>query len=76
MTPVYSYLVGGLLAKTLTAEKQQNKLNECGMVGWELIAVVLQKEGYDEYVMFYFKRPISEHGDASRFDRTIFDFAA
>jgi hypothetical protein len=76
MHPLYSYLVGGLLTKTLTADKQQDKLNECGKAGWELIAVVIQKEDDHEYVMFYFKRPISEHDDPERFDRTMFDFAA
>jgi hypothetical protein len=68
--------VGGLLTKTLTTEKQQDKLNECGKAGRELVTVAVQKKDNHEYVMFYFKRPISEHDDASRFDRTKFDFAA
>jgi hypothetical protein len=53
----FSYLVGGLLAATLTPETQQEKLNLCGELGWELVAINNQKiNGYD-YVMLYFKRP-------------------
>jgi hypothetical protein len=57
MSERFSYLVGGLLADNLTPERQQEKLNQCGEYGWELIAI---KDGIHQgqkYVFFYLKRP-------------------
>jgi hypothetical protein len=71
----FSYLVDGLLSRTLTLAFQQEKLNICGQQGWELIAVRTEDIAGHEQVVFYFKRPISESEHQPRFDTRIFDFA-
>jgi len=74
MNPNYSYLVGGLISEKLTPEVEQEKLNQCGELGWELVTVIPKKYRGHEYTFFYFRRQISDDKSMPepRFDMKLF----
>jgi hypothetical protein len=69
-------MIGGLLLKDLTPDEQEEKLNMCGRDGWELVNIREEKINGGMYLMFYFKRPLSDSEDAESFNPRQYDFAA
>ena len=65
----YTYLVGGLLSKGISPESEQDKLNECGELGWALVSVIVRFE----YTVYYFRRERLEgfQDKMPRFDLTL-----
>jgi hypothetical protein len=74
MSQVYSYLVGGLISVKLTPEIEQEKLNQCGKYGWELVTVLVKKYRGHDYTFFYLRRAITteSHKTNPRFDVRLF----
>jgi hypothetical protein len=72
----YSYFVGALRLEGLSTEEQENKLNEVGSDGWELITIREERINGRQYLLFYLKRPFSDSENASRFDPKTYGFAA
>ena len=56
MSARVTYMVGGLLLAGLTPEMENQKLNECGRHGWELVNVCERKHLGDNYVFYYFQK--------------------
>jgi hypothetical protein len=65
----YTYLVGGLHNKGLHPDKEQEKLNECGSLGWMLVSVIVRSE----YTLYYFRREKrnTDNENKPRFDLTM-----
>ena len=78
MRILYSYVVGGLMSDDLSPEEEQRKLNRCGQDGWELVVTSKRIIKGTEYIIYYFKRPISddEAANPQRFNPHTYDFAA
>jgi len=70
----YLYLVGGLISKKLTPELEQEKLNQCGADGWELVQILPKRFRGEEYTFYYFIR-IKTGETSLQKNRLIFDFA-
>lgn len=70
----FTYLVGALLLKDVTPEKEQEKLTFCGEQGYELVSVITKKQNGADYVFFYFKKIIQEGQKDMRFDPKLVGF--
>ena len=61
-------------AEQIGKQGEQEKLNQCGELGWELVTVVPKKYRGHEYTFFYLRRQISTDKSAlePRFDVKLF----
>ena len=70
----YDYLVGALSNEKLRPEAEQEKLNKCAELGWELVTVLVKKYLGHDYTFYYLRRTKKCEKTASnpRFDMQLF----
>jgi hypothetical protein len=52
----YTYFVGAFAHNAVSFAQQQDRLNELGLQGWELVSVTPEMHGDVAYNYFYFRR--------------------
>jgi len=70
----YRYLVGGFLVGKWTPDEEQERLNELGASGWELISTVIKlgKDG-NQWCWFYLKKLQRDTDPSEPFQRMSFN---